>query len=166
MSIENKKEFERIVEDITNNKEFNRLHDELHHGINRYQHSMRVARWTYKICKLFKMKNKAEVTRAALLHDFYIDGELNATNGPGRLTEHPSAALERSLKYYKLDDIQKDIIKTHMFPCNLDVPKHKESWLVSGVDKTVSTYEMIRYKSALYAGIYLLFLFEMIRLPR
>ena len=69
-------------------------------------------------------------------------------------------------KYFKLDEIQQDIIKTHMFPCNFDIPKYKESWLVSGVDKLVSTYEMLRFKSPLYAGIYALFLFEIIRLPR
>ncbi len=166
MSIKQKEEFNSLIEDITNNDKFNILSTEKHHGITRYEHSMRVAKWTYKICNLLKMKKKDEVTRAALLHDFYIDSELAADNGPGRLTEHPDAALENSLVYFELDDMQKDIIKTHMFPCNFNIPKYKESWLVSGVDKAVSTYEMFRFKSPLYAGIYALFLFELIRIPR
>ena len=166
MSIKQKTEFNSLIEDIKNNKKFNKLNDELHHGITRYEHSMRVARWTYKICNLFKMKNKEEVTRAALLHDFYINDDLVSETGASKLGEHPDVALINSIEYFELNNIQKDIIKTHMFPCNLNIPKYKESWLVSGVDKAVSTYEMLRFKSSLYAGIYALFLFELIRLPR
>lgn len=166
MNIKQNEEFDSLVEDIKNNKQFNKLDKELHHGITRYEHSMRVARWTYKVCHFLNMKNKNNVTRAALLHDFYINNDLISDNGASKLGEHPNVALENSLKYFKLDDIQKDIIKTHMFPCNLDIPKYKESWLVSGVDKAVSTYEMLRFKSPLYIGIYMLFLFELIRIPR
>lgn len=166
MTKKQKEEFNSLVEDIINNKQFNKLDDELHHGITRYEHSMRVARWTYKVCRFFKMNNKDEVTRAALLHDFYVNEDLVSSNGATKLGEHPTKALENSLKYFKLDEIQQDIIKTHMFPCNFDIPKYKESWLVSGVDKLVSSYEMLRFKSPLYAGIYALFLFEIIRLPR
>lgn len=159
-------EFNSLVKDIKKNEHFNKLNDELHHGINRYEHSMRVARWTYKICKFLKMNNKNKVTRAALLHDFYIDTDLISETGHEKLGEHPNIALQNSIKYFELDNIQKDIIKTHMFPCNLNIPKYKESWLVSGIDKAVSTYEILRFKSSLYVGIYLLFLFEIIRLPR
>lgn len=166
MSNKKKEEFNSIIEDITNNNKFNKLNKELHHGITRYEHSMRVARWTYKICNLLKMKNKEDVTRAALLHDFYINDDLVSDNGASKLGEHPNVALENSKKYFELTDIQADIIKTHMFPCNFDVPAYKESWLVSGIDKAVSTYEMLRFKSPLYAGIYALFLFEIIRMPR
>lgn len=166
MSIKQKEEFNSLVEDIKNNKKFNKLNKELHHGITRYEHSMRVARWTYKVCRWLKLTNKEEVTRAALLHDFYVNNDLVSESGTSKLGEHPDVALVNSLKYFELNDIQKDIIKTHMFPCNFNVPKYKESWLVSGIDKAVSTYEMFRFKSPLYAGIYALFLFELIRIPR
>lgn len=166
MSKKQKEEFNSLIEDIKNNNKFNKLNDELHHGITRYEHSMRVARWTYKICNWFKMKNKDEVTRAALLHDFYINDDLKSENSALKLGEHPSMALINSTKYFELNNIQKDIIKSHMFPCTITMPKYKESWLVSGVDKAVSTYEMFRFKSPLYAGIYAIFLFELIRLPR
>ena len=56
MSIKQSKKFDLLVEDIKKNKKFNKLNKELHHGITRYEHSMRVARWTYKICNLFHMK--------------------------------------------------------------------------------------------------------------
>lgn len=160
-----KDSFNSCIQDIVKNEKFNKLKEELHHGITRYDHSYRVAKWTHIIGKIFKMKNLEQTTRAALLHDFYINEDLTG-NGAQRLGRHPEIALENSLKYYKLDNIQKDIIKSHMFPCNLTIPKHKESWLVSTVDKVVGTYEMLRFKSALYMGIYFLFLFEIIKISR
>ncbi len=159
-------EFNLLIKDIDNNKKFSKLRGELHHGITRYDHSMRVAKWTYKICNLFKMKNKDITTRAALLHDFYINEDLNAVNSVKALNVHPSKALENSKKYFEINSIQEDIIVNHMFPCTKKLPKTKEGLLVSGVDKAVSTYEMLRFKASLYAGIYLLFLFEIIRIPK
>ena len=166
MSKQSSENFYSLIKDITDNKDFNRLNKELHHGITRYDHSMRVAKWTYQICDKFNIKSINETTRAALLHDFFVDADLADENGVQRLKDHPSKALENSLKYYDLNNVQQDIIKSHMFPCNSIVPKYKESWLVSGIDKVVGAYEMLRFKTSLYMGIYLLFLFEIIRLPR
>ena len=61
---------------------------------------MRVARWTYKISNLLNMKHKKDVTRAALLHDFYINDDLVSENGASKLGEHPTVALENSKKYF------------------------------------------------------------------
>ena len=160
-----KNSFNCCIQDIVQNEKFNKLKKELHHGISRYDHSYRVARWTHAIGKIFRMKNNEATTRAALLHDFYINDDLTG-NGPQRLRRHPEVALENSLKYYELDNMQQDIIKTHMFPCNIEMPKYKESWLVSCVDKIVGTYEMLRFKSALYLGIAFLFIFEIITISR
>lgn len=161
-----KGEFNSLVQDIIENKKFNRLNKELHHGITRYAHSVRVAKWTYYVAKLFNMKNINETTRAALLHDFYEDDDLKDVSNIKKLGEHPNIALENSLLYYNLNAMQQDIIKSHMFPCNLNIPKYKESFLVGTVDKAVSTYEMLKYKLGLYMGIYLLFLFEIVKIPK
>ncbi|MBQ4031617.1 MAG: HD domain-containing protein [Bacilli bacterium] len=158
--------FESYTKDITNNDHFKKLKNELHHGISRYEHSMRVARWTYKICNLFKFDNTEEVTRAALLHDFYINDDLETNGGPKALVEHPRVALQNSKKYFAINDIQEDVIVHHMFPCNLKLPESKEAFLVSLVDKGVSTFEMLRFKAPLYASIYLLFMFELIKISR
>lgn len=162
----NDSNFDNVVHDILENKKFNKLNKELHHGITRYEHSMRVASWTYKICEFFHMKDTSEVTRASLLHDFFVNEDLVSTTGPGKLKEHPEVALENSMKYFDLNPMQQDIIKNHMFPCTFTIPKYKESWLVSLVDKAVSTYEQLRYKSALYAGVYMIFIFELIRVQK
>lgn len=102
----------------------------------------------------------------ALLHDFYTNKDLEGNSSVKKLGLHPSYALQNILQYYELNEVQQDIIETHMFPCNIKIPKYKESWLVSGVDKIVGTYEMLRFKISLYAGMYSIFLFELIRIPR
>ena len=166
MSDKKQKDFNSIVQDITANKRFNLLNTELHHGITRYQHSMRVAKWTYKVCDKLHMKNKIDTTRAALLHDFYINDDLITDNSAKALNEHPSKALINSKKYFTINELQEDIIINHMFPCTLSLPKTKEGWLVSGIDKIVGAYEMLRFKTSLYAGIYLLFMFEFMKISR
>ncbi len=158
--------FERLTKDITSNKDFNKLKKELHHGITRYDHSYRVAKWTYKIAKLFHMKNIETTTRAALLHDFYTNKDLEGNSSVKKLSIHPSIALENAMNHFELNELGQNIIETHMFPCNFNIPKYKESWLVSMIDKSVATYEMLRFKAPLYSGIYALFLFELIKLPK
>ena len=36
---------------------------------------------------------------------------------------------------------QQDMIRSHMFPINISVPKYAESWIVSMVDKCVALEE-------------------------
>ena len=160
MTNRQKREFESIVSDIVLNKDFNKLNKDMHHGITRYEHSMRVARHSFMACKLFKMKEINEVTRAALLHDFYSDEELEGIKSNKKLKKHPEKALNNSLKYFELNDMQKDVISKHMFPVTLSLPKYKESYLVSLIDKVVGAYEMLRFKAPLYASIYTFFLMQ------
>ncbi len=155
--------FEDITKDIVSNKQFTKLKNELHHGITRYDHSYRVAKWTYKVCKFFHMDKIITTTRAALLHDFYTNKDTEGNSSVKKLAIHPNIALKNALKYYDLDEVGQNIIKTHMFPCNLNVPKYKESWLVTTVDKTVATYEMLRFKLPLYLGIYAIFIYELLK---
>ena len=50
-------EFHRIIKHITANCNFDETKNVRHHGITRYDHSKRKAKWTYKISKLLNMKN-------------------------------------------------------------------------------------------------------------
>jgi len=166
MSSKNQKKFDNYISDIISNLHFNILRNELHHGISRYEHSMRVAKWTYKICQTFKFDNTKEVTRAALLHDFYTNKDLDTKDSKKALVEHPKVALINSKKYFNINELQEDIIVHHMFPCTLKLPESKEAFLVSVVDKGVGTYEMLRFKLPLYAHIMILFFFNLITVPR
>lgn len=161
------KDFESLVLDILSNNKFQELNNELHHGISRFSHSMRVARITYRFAKFFKMKNSEEMTRAALLHDFYLDKEfVNDENSAKKLALHPILAYENACKYYDLGALEENIIKSHMFPLKGDIPVYKESYIVSTIDKLTGAYEMCCFKSSLALNILLIFIFNIITIQR
>lgn len=132
-------EFHRIIKPLLDGSNFEETKKITHHGITRYEHSMRVAYFSYKITKFFKLDYK-ETTEAALLHDFFLD-EVNDKNQVAKLRQHPKYALENAKKYFELSEKQEDIIKTHMFPVTFTPPKYLESWIVDLVDDVASIYE-------------------------
>ena len=128
-------EFVDITQDILDNKEFNKLKEITHHGMNRYDHSFRVALVSYSITKSLRL-DYTKTARAALLHDFFLEenvGEKTSTRIK-TLFKHPTYAVENSSKYFNLSDLEKDIITTHMFPISFKIPKYLESWIVDLVD--------------------------------
>ena len=165
MSRADKIDFEHIVQDILSNKEFKKLDTELHHGITRYNHSVRVAKATYKCSKMFGLDYK-EATRAALMHDFYINEQFNDQKPKEILTNHPSQAVINAKKHFNISEVQENIIKSHMFPLCTEAPKYKEAWVVTLMDKSVAAYEMYRFKFSLYVGIFMIFAFNMISIQK
>ena len=63
---------------------------------------------------------------------------------------HPKAACKNAEEDFNLTDIERDIIKKHMFPLTLTPPKYRESVLVCLVDKVCSVYEI--FKKNAYGG--------------
>lgn len=165
MSLKKNQEFEEIVKDILNHNEFKELDHELHHGISRYGHSVRVAKYTYRVCKKLHWDYK-KITRAALLHDFFFDWELEEYGVAKTWCKHPEMALKNAKRYFELDERQENVIISHMFPSCKVMPKYKESWLVTCVDKCVSFYEMYRFKASLVLGIWAIFVFNMLTLQK
>lgn len=153
MTINKEVEFNNIISDILKNKEFIDLKYEIHHGISRLDHSLNVARLTYKMCKRLHVKNYEEITRAALLHDFFRTDDV-----PEKcFLNHPLKAVENSKKNFEISDFQENIIAAHMFPVTKTIPKHVGSWIVSGADKAVAIYECTKYKVPLTIGAAFLF---------
>lgn len=134
-------EFSSLIKDILDIKEFQKTIYIKHHGITRYEHSLRVAYISYRITKFLRLNYK-ETTEAALLHDFFID-ELDNKNKASKLINHPNVAVENASKYIELTDRQVDIIKTHMFPITFEPPKYLESWIVDIADDLSAIYEKI-----------------------
>lgn len=132
-------EFERIISPVLEIEEFNQLKFITHHGITRYDHSMRVAYFSYKVCKMLHLDYK-EVTIAALLHDFFLD-EVDHESRANKLRLHPLYAVANASKYFDLTEKQVDIISTHMFPVTFIPPKYIESWIVDLADDVAALYE-------------------------
>lgn len=140
-NIYNDIEYINLISNIIKNKKFLNIKECRHHGITRYEHSLRVSYYSYLITKKLKL-NYSEVARAGLLHDFFITNELEKKEKKVRLFIHPYKALENATNYFNLTDLEKDIIINHMFPTlPHKIPKYLESWIVSLIDKIVAIYE-------------------------
>ena len=147
--------FDVIAKDIIEKEKFKSLKEEPHHGLNRYDHVIRVAKGTYKVSKLLRI-DYISATRGALLHDYYNDADFLNTKGLKKGSVHPVIALNNARCEYCLNKKEENIIISHMYPMGDYKPNCKESWIVSGVDKTVALYECARYK--LKYSLYLFFI--------
>lgn len=151
------KEFSKIIKPILDIDEFYKLKEISHHGITRYDHSIRVAYYTYIITKGLHLNYK-EATVAAMLHDFFTD-EVELEKAVFKLRRHPNYAYLNASKYFKLSDLQEDIIKTHMFPVTFTPPRYSESWIVDVIDDIASIYERgYSLRKQIYAACSFLFM--------
>ncbi len=148
-----------IVDHILKNDEFNEIKKIEHHGTTRFDHSLRVSYYSYKISKLLHL-DYIETARAGLLHDFFIsDANRNAKDRLVSTFIHPKEAIDNSIRVFGLNEKEMNIIRAHMFPINITIPKYAESWIVSLVDKVVGSFEFGK-KFGYLANIYLLFLLQ------
>lgn len=143
-TIKKDKEYKKIVKDIFRNIEFKKLCNIEHHGISRMEHSIKISYYSYKIAKKLRM-DYVSVARGGLLHDFFLDGD--ERNGKRKFLDtftHPKKALQTSIDNFNVNEIEKNIIVSHMFPIYTAIPKYKESILVNLVDKIIGSKELVR----------------------
>jgi uncharacterized membrane protein/HD superfamily phosphodiesterase len=140
-------EFYDITKDIYSHEEFLKLKLHNHHNSSIYDHVMDVSYFSYRVCKFLKLDYQS-AARGALLHDFFLYDwrthdvpDLPAEKYHG--IEHPKIALANAKKHFILNDIEKDIVKKHMWPLTLVPPKYKESFIVSFADKYLASKEFV-----------------------
>ncbi len=165
----NYESYESLTDDILKNRHFQKIGLETHHGITRLEHSCRVARYTYKYAIKWHLDYRS-ATKAALLHDFFIDEDFVNIKGLYKGVAHPDIALANAKREFGLNELEENAIEAHMFPLNMTLPRYKESWLITGIDKMVAIYELATsfvrilglQKVKTYALLYSLFLFNII----
>ena len=153
--------FNDIADSIINTKKFNELKSESHHGLTRYIHVMRVSKYTYKISKKLGF-DYVSATRAALLHDYFTEYDFNGIKGIKKGIDHPNIAYNNASKEFNLNEVEKNAITSHMFPLGTTIPKYKESWVLTLVDKSVATYELTKFKFKNAIALYTIFFINMI----
>lgn len=160
--VDNDTEYMSICENILNNVEFSKLKNIEHHGTTRYEHSLRVSYLSYKIARLLKI-DYMDTARAGLLHDFFLSNDNRSEKDKFVSTfVHPKKSVENSIREFGINGREMDIIRTHMFPINLALPKYAESWVVSLVDKIIGTYEFalkFNNKFNYTTNLFILFIF-------
>ena len=136
-----------LVQDILDNKEFNKMGDIVHHGLDRKGHLIRVSYYSYKVCKALKL-NYESAARAGLLHDFFFENRNDSKLNERIVTlvNHPKYALKNACENFDLTELEQDIIVSHMFPVSARLPKYAEGWIVNLVDDVVAIAE-VSYKA-------------------
>lgn len=141
------REYFELVKDILDNTEFQRLKDFFHHNSSIYEHARKVSFLSYRLCKYLNLDFRA-AARGGLLHDFFLydwrdHDEPDLAREKYHGLHHPRIALENSVRHFALSGIEKDIILKHMWPLTLKPPRYRESFVVTFVDKYLSSKEFV-----------------------
>ncbi|MGP6139638.1 MULTISPECIES: HD domain-containing protein [unclassified Jeotgalibaca] len=114
-----------------------------HYHSTRLDHSISVAYRSFCIGKKFNCNTRA-IARAGLLHDlFYYDWRTTKFDEGSHAYVHPRIACANAEKLTELSDLEKDIILKHMWGATVAMPKYKESFVVTLVDKYCACDEAI-----------------------
>ena len=143
--MKNRKIYYDIYSEFYNVNKYRELKSIPHHGNNRLDHINRVSKLSFRLSKMLGL-DYVSCTRGALLHDFFTPEDITRKKYKKFIHDHPRIALDNSKHYFKINDIEEDIILTHMYPVVKGKPKYAESKIVCLSDKLVSIYDFFRYQ--------------------
>lgn len=139
------KVIKRHGRDILKSSGMKKEHKFIQHGnISVFKHSLSVAMMCVSIADKIPFKvNKRSLVRGALLHDYFLyDWHVPDKSHKLHGFSHAGTALNNAKRDFKLNRIEKNMIRTHMFPLNLmSPPTHRESVILCLADKIVATRE-------------------------
>ena len=140
------KEFEEIINDITENETVQEMKKYKHHGnTNTFSHCYNVSYNCYKICKKLNL-DYISVARAGMLHDFFLyDWKEKDKSHRFHGFIHGKIACENACKIFDLNEKEKDMIIKHMWPLTIKPPKSREGIILAFVDKHCAIKETLRY---------------------
>lgn len=136
--------FMEIAVPIIEHEEYQQMRLIKHHDESVYEHSIKVAYHAYRIAYKHNLDWESTI-RGALLHDFFLYKFKKTfslriiTDSINHAINHPKIALSNAKKYFDLNEKEENIIIGHMFP--FGIPKSKEAWIVSYVDKYIAVFE-------------------------
>lgn len=136
--------FMEVALPIIEHEEYQQMRYIKHHDESVFEHSVKVAFYAYQMAYRHNLDWKSTI-RGALLHDFFLYKFKKSfsfrliTDSIKHAIIHPIIAFENASKYFNLNEKEENIIKGHMFP--FGVPKSKEAWIVSFVDKYIAVFE-------------------------
>jgi uncharacterized protein len=142
---QNDNEYIKFVADLINSPVVQSMENYIQHSdVSCFEHCINVSYYSYLICRRLGLDCQA-VARGALLHDLFLyDWHITKPENGLHGFTHPYAALENANKHFDLNDMEKDIIQKHMWPLTLKLPKYKESFIVSCMDKYCAILEIIK----------------------
>jgi len=128
------------VKDILANEKVQSMAGIPHHDASVLKHSLTVSEASFVLAQRYKLDARS-TARGALLHDFFLY-DWRKTKVKHHATGHARTALKNAQACFNLNEIESDIILTHMWPLSKHFYRYRESFIVSVMDKFVSAHEM------------------------
>jgi len=137
-------DFYGYVSDLLGHDTIKSMDQYIQHGdISCLQHCIGVAVFSLILVRVWKIKcDERSLVRGAILHDYFLyDWHDGAKWHRFHGFKHAKIALENAERDFELNDIEREIIRKHMWPLNAAPPMCKEAWVVNVVDTYCSTLE-------------------------
>lgn len=140
-------EFAALAEAVLRDPRYDALRRLRHHDATLADHSVSVAWLSYRLARLLGLRSRLpQVTRGALLHDFFLY-DWRAERPPGGGLHglvHPRVAeANADSAFGPLSRRERDCIRSHMWPLTPIPPRYGESLVVCVADKVVSLRESL-----------------------
>lgn len=136
-------EFIKTIKDLIENETVQKMNNyKQHYQTSCFNHCLMASYYCYKYCKQLNL-DYISCARAAMLHDLFLYDWRKRENGRKGLHAftHPKTAYENASKLFNLNKKEADIILKHMWPVTISLPKYKESYILTLVDKYCALYE-------------------------
>ena len=138
-------EFYECVKDIAEHPVVLRMKLYPHHGTSScYKHCMNVGYYNYQLCRILHLDARS-AARGGMLHDMFLYDWHEHTKKTGdhfHGMTHPKEALRNASRSFELNEIERDIVLTHMWPVTfLTFPRTKEGWITTITDKYCGSCE-------------------------
>lgn len=144
-----RKQVKEVLTELEQNGRFRQQQKFCQHGRTTvYEHSVQVACMSLALAERFHIKvNRRSLIRGALLHDYFLY-DWHKPERWHRLHgfRHPEIAWENAKSDFRLNHIEENIIRRHMFPVTPIPPMCTEAWVVCLADKYCAVRETVMLK--------------------
>ena len=140
-----KTDFSDLVDEISTDERCLRMKQYTQHGnVSTYDHCMNVARTSYRLGKLLRLRlNEKELVRGAFLHDYFLY-DWHHHDGRWHGFTHSDSAARNAAEDFDISPREENIIKSHMWPLTLrHLPRSREAAIVCIADKLCSAKETL-----------------------
>jgi len=129
-------EYLDCIRDLIGHQTVRSMKNYIQHGdVDCLGHSLYVSYCSYLVCRRLGLDYRS-AARGGLLHDFFLyDWHVEKPYRGLHGLEHPRIALQNANQYFRMNEMEKDIICKHMWPLTITPPKYMETLIVIVVDK-------------------------------
>lgn len=145
---EETKEFYNIIKDLIDDDYVIQMQNFAHHySTTCYQHCLNVSYYNYLLCRKLGLDKRAGA-RGGMLHDLFLYNWRNTKRQKGEFYHafsHGRIALLNAKSRFELNKYEENMIVSHMFPLSYDLPRYRESFVLTIVDKYCAVLEVLVY---------------------